>query len=66
MSERFVDVGSVNNFIPEQESKATLQKTQRDVKHLQTFFGTRNEIRKVEEIHPCEFIITMGENIAIV
>ena len=36
MSERFVDVGSVDNFIAEQENKATLQKTQRDVKRLQT------------------------------
>jgi len=48
MSERFVDVGSVDNFIAEQENKATLQKTQRDVKLLQTFLGTRNELRKVE------------------
>ena len=43
MSERFVDVGSVHNFIAEQENKATLQKTQQDVKLLQTFLGTRNE-----------------------
>ena len=50
MSERFVDVGSVDNFIAEQENKATLQKTQRDVKLLQTFLGTRNELRKIEEI----------------
>ena len=28
MSERFVDVGSVDNFIAAQENKATLQKTQ--------------------------------------
>ena len=28
MSERFVDVGSVDNFIAEQENKATLQNTQ--------------------------------------
>ena len=45
MSERFVDVGSVDNFIAEQENKATLQKSQRDVKLLQTFLGTRNELR---------------------
>jgi len=38
MSERLVDVGSVDNFIAEQENKATLQKTQRDVKLLQTRF----------------------------
>ena len=50
MSERFVDAGSVDNFIAEQENKATLQKTQRDVKLLQTFLGTKNELRKVEEI----------------
>ena len=50
MPERFVDVGSVDNFIAEQENKATLQKTQRAVKLLQTFLGTRNQLRKVEEI----------------
>ena len=50
MSQRFVDVGSLDNFIAEQENKTTLQKTQRDVKLLQTFLGTRNELRKVEEI----------------
>ena len=66
MSERFVDVGSVDNFIAEQENKATLQKTQRDVKLLQTLLGTRNELRKVEEIpalelneYICEFIISV-------
>jgi len=68
MSERFVDVGSVDNFIAEQE-KVTLQKTQRDVKLLQTFLGTRNplnELRKVEEIpalelneYICKFIISV-------
>ena len=41
-----MDVGSVDNFIAEQENRATLQKTQRDVKLLQTFLGTRNELRK--------------------
>ena len=66
MSERFVDVGSVDNFIAEQENKATLQKTQRDVKLLQTFLGTRNELRKVEEIpalelneYICDFIMSV-------
>lgn len=66
MSDRFVDAGSVDNFIAEQENKATLQKTQRDVKLLQTFLGTRNELRKVEEIpalelneYICEFIISV-------
>ena len=42
MSKRFVDVGSVDNFIAEHENKATLQKI-RDVKLLQTFLGTRNQ-----------------------
>ena len=66
MSESFVDVGSVDSFIAEQENKATLQKTQRDVKLLQTFLGTRNKLRKVEEIpalelneYICEFIISV-------
>ena len=61
-----MDVGSVDNFIAEQENKATLQKTQREVKLLQTFLGTRNELRKVEEIpglelseYICEFIISV-------
>ena len=56
MSERFVDVGSVDNFIAEQENTATLQKTHRDVKLLQTFLGTRNELRKVEEIPALELL----------
>ena len=60
-----MDVGSVDNFIAEQENKATLQNTQRDVKLLQTLLGTRNE--KVEEIpavklneYICKFIISIG------
>ena len=61
-----MDVGSGDNFIAEQENKATLhyKKTQRDVKLRRTFLGTRNELRKVEEIpalelneYICEFII---------
>ena len=66
MSERFVDVGSVDNFIAEQENKATLQNIQRDVKLLQTLLGKRSELRKVEEIpvvelneYICEFIISV-------
>ena len=66
MSERFVAVSSLDNFIAEQENKATLQKTQQDVKLLQSFLGTRNELRKVEEIpalelneYICEFIISV-------
>ena len=65
MSERFVDAGSVENFIAEQGNKGTLQKTQRDVKLLQTFLKTKNELRRVEEIpavelneYMCEFIIS--------
>ena len=57
---------SVDNFIAEQENKATLQNTQRDVKLLHTLLGTRNELRKVEEIpavelneYICEFIISV-------
>jgi len=57
MLERFADVGSVDNFIAEQENKATLQKTQRDVKLLQTFLGTKNELRNVEEIPALELNI---------
>ena len=60
-----MDVGSVCNFIAEQENKATLQKI-RDVKLLQTFLGTRNEPRKVHDIpalelneYICEFIISV-------
>ena len=66
MSKRFVDVGSVDNFIAEQENKATLQNTKRDVKLLQTLLGTRNELRRVEKIpavklneYICEFIISV-------
>ena len=47
--------------------KARLQNTQRDVKLLQTLLGTRNELRKVEEIpagdlneYICEFIISVS------
>ena len=54
MSERFVAVSSLDNFIAEQENKATLQKTQQDEKLLQSFLGTTNELRKVEEIPALE------------
>ena len=46
----FVDTGLVDNFIAEQENKATLQKPQRDVQGLQALLETKNEIRKVEDI----------------
>ena len=48
MSERFVHAGSVDNFIAEQEKKATLQKTQRDVKLLQTFIRNQ-ELAKLRK-----------------
>ena len=61
-----MDVSSVDNFIAEQENKATLPNTQQDAKLLQTLLGTRNELRKVEEIpavelnkYICEFIISV-------
>ena len=57
MSERFVDTGSVDNFIAEQENKY-VTKTQRNVKLLQTFLGTKNEL---EEIPALELIEYMGE-----
>ena len=61
-----MDVGSVDDFIAEQENKATLQKTQRDVKFANLFRNQENDIRKVEEIpalelneYICEFIISV-------
>ena len=60
MSERFLDVASVNNFIAEQENKATLQKTQRDLKLLPTVLGTRNELRKVEKITALELNVIIS------
>ena len=59
MSEGFVDAGSVDNFIVEQENKARLQKTQRDVKLSQSFLETKNELRKVEEISAVELNVYM-------
>ena len=66
MSERFVAVGSLDNFIAEQENKATLQKTQQDVKLLQSLLGTRNELRKVEEIPALELNKYIRESIVSV
>ena len=63
-SRPFLDVGSVDNFIAEQENKARslVLKTQRDVKLLETVLGNR----KVEEIpalelseYICDFIISV-------
>ena len=51
MSKRFVDAGSVDNFIAEQENKATLKKARRDVKKIfASLFRNKLEIRKVEDI----------------
>ena len=63
MSKRFVAVGSLDNFIAEQENKATLQKPQQDVKLLQSLLGTRNELRKVEEIPALELNKYIRESI---
>ena len=41
MSERFVDVGSVDNFIVEQENKAILQKNTTRCKTLANFFSNQ-------------------------
>ena len=56
MSERFLDVGSVDK-----KTKPHLKETQRDVKLLQTLLGTRNELRKVEEIPALELNEYIGE-----
>lgn len=50
MASRFVDAGSVDDFILNQENKSTLQKTQRDVKLLQLFLVNKNEERNIEDI----------------
>ena len=50
MASRFVDAGSVNEFISEQENKGTAQKTLRDVKLLQLFLVTKNEDKNIEDI----------------
>jgi len=54
MSERFVDIDSFDNYIAEQENKATLQKTQRDVKLLQTFLGTSLSFRSEPKVGKTE------------
>ena len=48
MASRFVDAGSVNDFISENQNKNTAQKTQRDVKLLQLFLV--NEERNIKDI----------------
>ncbi|CAB4025586.1 Hypothetical predicted protein [Paramuricea clavata] len=54
MAARLADAGSVDNFISEQENKATSQKTERDVKLLHLFLQTKNEERKMENIPTAE------------
>ena len=51
----FVDTGSVDYFIFEQENSDFEKKTQRDVKLLQGFLETKNEIRKDEDIPAAEW-----------
>ncbi|CAB3981149.1 Hypothetical predicted protein [Paramuricea clavata] len=67
MAARFADAGSVDNFISEQENKATSQKTERDIKLLHLFLQTKNEERKMEDIptaelneYVSEFIISVS------
>ena len=50
MASIFVDAGPVEEFISEQENKATAQKTQRDVKLFQLFLKNKNEERNIEDI----------------
>ncbi|CAB4022006.1 Hypothetical predicted protein [Paramuricea clavata] len=50
MASRFVDAGSVDDFILEQENKSKAQKTLRDVKLLQLFLVNKNEERNIEDI----------------
>ena len=50
MASRFVDAGSVDEFISEQENKSKAKKTLRDVKLLQMFLVTKNEERNIEDI----------------
>lgn len=65
--ERFVsDLCSVEEFISEQENKSTLQKTQRDVRLLESFLKTKDDERKIEDIpavelneYICQFIISV-------
>ena len=50
MASRFVDAGSVDEFISEQENKSTAKKTLRDVKLLQLFLVTKNQERNIGDI----------------
>ena len=64
MASRFVDAGSVDEFISEQENKSTAKKIQRDVKLLQLFLVTKNEerSRNIEDIPTGELNEHTGEN----
>ena len=62
MALRFVDAGSVDEFISEQENKSTAKKTLRDVKLLQLFLVTKNEERNIEDIPTGELNEHTGEN----
>ena len=48
---------SVNQFIEEQENKQTLSKTRRDVGLLSEFLKSKQENRKIEEIHQRNSVI---------
>ena len=50
MASRFVDAGSVDDFISEQQNKTTAQKAQWDVKLLQLFLVNKNEERNIKDI----------------
>jgi hypothetical protein len=54
MAARFTGGDSVDNFISEQENKATSQKTERDVKLLHLFLETKNKESKMEDIPTAE------------
>ena len=50
MASRFLDAGSVDDFIADQRNKNTAQKAQRDVKLLQLFLVNKNEERNIKDI----------------
>ena len=50
MASRFVDAGSVDDFISEEKNKTTALKAQRDVKLLQLFLVNKNEERNIKDI----------------
>ena len=62
MASRFVDAGSVDEFISEQENKSKAKKTLRDVKLLQLFLVTKNQERNIEDIPTGELNEHTGEN----